>query len=156
MMMGIKYFKSLKMLKDILKPPMLAGWILYYNYFPNIFQLIEKEGPSPFRNAEEFGYDTSQFLRNNGVIITFFVAVGILWPLIFFISTFLSNSSRMISKAIIKLRIYYNWNAYIRVYIETYLVTAIVCLLQLKYSEYDNSNLMINFISAIIGIVIFT
>ena len=144
------------MLKDILKPPMLAGWILYYNYFPNIFQLIEKEGPSPFRNAEEFGYDTSQFLRNNGVIITFFVAVGILWPLIFFISTFLSNSSRMISKAIIKLRIYYNWNAYIRVYIETYLVTAIVCLLQLKYSEYDNSNLMINFISAIIGIVIFT
>jgi hypothetical protein len=144
------------MLKDILKPPMLAGWILYYNYFPNIFQLIEKEGPSPFRNAEEFGYDTSQFLRNNGVIITFFVAVGILWPLIFFISTFLSNSSRMISKAIIKLRIYYNWNTYIRVYIETYLVTAIVCLLQLKYSEYDNSNLMINFISAIIGIVIFT
>jgi hypothetical protein len=158
---GINFLQILSYvyLIDLEWPDTIADFlpgILYYNYFPNIFHLIEKDGPSPFSNAEDFDYDTSQFLRNNGVIITFFVAVIIVWPMVFLTSKVVAGKPDKISKALRRLCSSYNWNSYLRVYIETYLVVAIVCLLQLKYSDYDNANLVINFISALIAIVIFT
>jgi hypothetical protein len=130
--------------------------ILYYNYFPNIFHLIEKDGPSPSDNAEDFGYDTSQFLRNNGVVITFFFVEIIVWCIIFITSIVLSGSTSIFSKIIRVIRTCYNWNIYLKVYIDTYLVTAITCLIQLKFSEYDSPNVLVNFISALFAIVIFT
>ncbi len=130
--------------------------ILYYNYFPNILHLIEEDGPSPFDNAQDFGYDTSQFLRNNGVIITFFFVVVIVWPIIFLLSKVLSGSTSVTTKVISMIRNSYNWNAYLRVYINTYLITSLTCLIQLKYSEYYSTNLIINFLAALFAIVIFT
>jgi hypothetical protein len=130
--------------------------IMYYNYFPNIFHLIEEEGPSPFDNAKDLDYETSQFLRNNGVIITFFIGVALLWPFIFLLVKLTGSQSSIFSTNLKKLCVTYNWNSYLKVFIETYLVATIVCLLQLKYTSYDNANLVINFISGLIAIVIFT
>jgi hypothetical protein len=133
--------------------------ILYYNYFPNIFHIIEEDGPSPFENAEDFSYDTSQFLRNNGVIITFFLAILIVWPFVILFSQVFRGDSNIITRSLRDLKTRYFWNPFIRVFIETYLVVSIVCLLQLKYvryiqADYHNGNLVINFISALISIVI--
>lgn len=135
---GVNFLQhmSLMYLIDIHWPDTISEFlpsILYYNYFPNIFHLIEKEGPSPFSNAEDFSYDTSQFLRNIGVIITLFVGVIIIWPFTLFISQLYRGSSSLIIQNISRLNSVYPWNPLLRVYMETYLITAIACLLQLKY-----------------------
>jgi hypothetical protein len=133
-----------------------------YNPIPNIITyMIPEKGPRPFRRASLLGYETGQFLLNIGDIITaLFITIGTL-PILIIIKKVLPQRYQMkyIGKKVSQLIQDYRWNVFTRLYIEGYIEFAVAALIQLYtksyLSDYSDYNMMINFIFAVLMIVIY-
>jgi hypothetical protein len=123
--------------------------LIYYTKLPNILHILPKEEQDLYENAIDFEYESAQFLRNNGAIITILGLLVLLNIIIYQIEVIFKSS-----KTISQLRKIFNWRLLVKFYIETYQIISLTSLLQLYYYDFNSPNLILNFISACISMVI--
>jgi hypothetical protein len=131
-----------------------------YNPIPNIITyFMPEKGPRPLQRASLLGYETGQFLINIGDIVTsLFISLGVFLILII-INKILPDkyNHKLIGQKVRQYIQDYKWNVFTRFYIESYIELGIAATIQIfnmkDISNYDDLNININIIFAVLILV---
>ncbi|CAG9335172.1 unnamed protein product [Blepharisma stoltei] len=116
-----------------------------FNLFPNMFSYLidEKEGNTPYSQAQDFGYETDLILINQGNDFTLILASIVALPLIYYFS---KCSQRWIGSKLRKTLKSYQFAFYLRFWIQCYLELGAAVSIGIIELKFINATQIINFI----------
>ena len=118
---------------------------LDFELIPDLFPVAldedELEGPEPYSNALEFGYEDSVWISNAGEVLSSVLVMLCILPLVLILRK-CKNST--ISNYFSGLASSYKWSFFIRAWIEIYLEIGIATILQILAPSDANNSLLTN------------
>jgi hypothetical protein len=101
------------------------------NIFPNAFLLIfnKNDTKSPFKQAQDYGFETSVFLINSGASLSLFGGILALWPALKLLR---KTRNPKVSEVFLKVSEKYKFGVFFRFWIQVYLEFGIFAIIQLK------------------------
>ena len=112
---------------------------LEFAIIPNLFEYMisdeDTEGTEPYKEAEEFGFESSVFIANSGEMITQIFVLLPIWPLAVCLRKVKNHN---IAGYFHDVMHSYRWSFFIRAWIEIFLEVVVAAFLQVLRPAYGN------------------